>query len=114
MGKIPSLWRVRQMVDWKAIERYGPWRPARPLPILLLILLTTGLYLPSLMLVLQAQGRQTPIPTLAYYYIWFDTNSWRCAKTDYPLLGHYNSDDRAVMRQHVQWAKAAGDRKSVV
>jgi hypothetical protein len=50
----------------------------------------------------------SPVPTLAYYYIWFDTTSWNRAKTDYPLLGRYSSDDRTVMRQHIQWAKAAG------
>lgn len=27
---------------------------------------------------------------------------------DYPALGRYNSDDPAVMRQHIQWAKEAG------
>ena len=50
----------------------------------------------------------SPIPTMAYYYIWFDSSSWNRAKVDYPLLGRYSSDDRAVMLQHVQWAKAAG------
>jgi hypothetical protein len=50
----------------------------------------------------------SPIPTLAYYYIWFDPSSWNRAKLDYPLLGRYSSDDRAVMLQQVQWAKAAG------
>jgi hypothetical protein len=49
-----------------------------------------------------------PIPVLAYYYIWFDPQSWDRAKTDYPLLGRYSSSDIDVMRQHVQWAKAAG------
>ncbi len=49
-----------------------------------------------------------PVPTLAYYYIWFDPSSWDHAKIDYPLLGHYSSDDRSVMLQQVQWAKAAG------
>ena len=49
-----------------------------------------------------------PIPVLAYYYIWFDANSWNRAKIDYPLLGRYSSDDANVMRQHIQWAKAAG------
>ena len=49
-----------------------------------------------------------PIPTLAYYYIWFDSNSWDRAKTDWPTLGRYTSDYRAVMRKHIQWAKAAG------
>ena len=48
------------------------------------------------------------VPVLAYYYIWFDETSWDRAKTDYPLLGRYNSDDAVVMRQHIQWAKDAG------
>ncbi|HUF38709.1 MAG TPA: hypothetical protein VMN57_09310 [Anaerolineales bacterium] len=57
-----------------------------------------------------ARAAQTdqPIPILAYYYIWFEGNSWNRAKTDYPLLGRYSSDDRAVMEQHVRWAKQAG------
>jgi hypothetical protein len=49
-----------------------------------------------------------PIPVLAYYYIWFDTQSWERAKTDYPLLGRYSSSNVDVMRQHIQWAKEAG------
>ncbi len=49
-----------------------------------------------------------PIPTLAYYYIWYDTTSWNRAKMDYPLLGKYSSDDISVMRQQILWAKAAG------
>ena len=48
------------------------------------------------------------IPVLAYYYIWFDSQSWDRAKTDYPLLGRYSSDDPDVMRQHIEWAKSAG------
>lgn len=49
-----------------------------------------------------------PVPVLAYYYIWFDTQSWDRAKIDYPLLGRYSSSNIDVMRQHIQWAKAAG------
>ncbi|HJR79381.1 MAG TPA: endo-1,3-alpha-glucanase family glycosylhydrolase [Anaerolineales bacterium] len=49
-----------------------------------------------------------PIPVLAYYYIWFDTQSWERAKTDYPILGRYSSSNVDVMRQHVKWAKEAG------
>lgn len=49
-----------------------------------------------------------PIPILSYYYIWFDTQSWDRAKTDYPLLGRYSSSNVDVMRQHIQWAKGAG------
>src|SRR5688572_28749821 len=48
------------------------------------------------------------VPVLAYYYIWFDTQSWNRAKTDYPLIGRYSSDDADVMRQHIKWAKDAG------
>lgn len=51
---------------------------------------------------------QEPVPLLAYYYIWFDEQSWDRAKTDYPLLGRYSSDDTEVMRQHVAWAQQAG------
>jgi hypothetical protein len=55
-----------------------------------------------------------PIPVFAYYYIWFDPTSWDKNKIDYPLLGNYSSDDPAVMRQHVQWAKAAGIQAFIV
>ena len=48
------------------------------------------------------------VPVLAYYYIWFEPDSWDRAKIDYPLLGRYSSDDADVMRQHVRWAKESG------
>jgi len=54
------------------------------------------------------QVKSNPVPVLAYYYIWFDTTSWDRAKTDFPLLGHYSSDNADVMRQHIKWAKSAG------
>jgi Glycosyl hydrolase family 71 len=50
----------------------------------------------------------SPVPVLAYYYIWFNHASWNRAKTDYPAVGRYSSDDATVMRTHVRWAKAAG------
>jgi hypothetical protein len=49
-----------------------------------------------------------PIPVFAYYYIWFDPQSWDRAKKDYPTLGRYSSDDPTVMKQHIEWAKNAG------
>lgn len=49
-----------------------------------------------------------PVPVLAYYYIWFNPTSWNRAKIDYPLLGHYSSDDVEIMRRHVRMAKTAG------
>ncbi len=45
---------------------------------------------------------------MAYYYIWFNAQSWTNNKRDWPILGRYNSDDRKVMEQHVRWAQAAG------
>lgn len=47
-------------------------------------------------------------PTFAYYYIWFHPSSWLRAKTDYPLLGRYSSDDRVAMSRHIDMAKQAG------
>jgi hypothetical protein len=74
-----------------------------------------GIILIGLVTAIPARAKQpvsstgdNPVPVFAYYYIWFDSNSWNRAKVDYPLLGHYTSDDRAVMRQHIEWAKAAG------
>jgi hypothetical protein len=55
-----------------------------------------------------ATAQTAPDPLFAYYYIWFNPSSWNRAKTDHPLLGRYSSDDRAVMRKHVEWAKRAG------
>ena len=49
-----------------------------------------------------------PVPTWAYYYIWFDVSSWNRAKVDYPLLGRYSSDETSVMRTHIRLAKQAG------
>ncbi|SCL19410.1 endo-1,3-alpha-glucanase family glycosylhydrolase [Micromonospora inyonensis] len=53
-------------------------------------------------------GESAPVPVLAYYYIWFNPSSWNRAKTDYPLLGRYSSDDTEILRRHVRMAKAAG------
>ena len=75
-----------------------PWAAAAALACLLFLLLAGA----------ERARAAEPTPTLAYYYIWFDPSSWSRAKTDYPLLGHYSSDERAVMRQHVVWAKEAG------
>jgi hypothetical protein len=55
-----------------------------------------------------AANRDGQVPLFAYYYIWFQPSSWERAKTDYPLLGRYSSDERAVMREHIRAAKAAG------
>ncbi len=61
----------------------------------------------------QAAGL-SPIPMLAYYYIWFDPTSWDRAKQDYPLLGRYSSGDVDVIRQHIRWAKSAGLKGFIV
>jgi hypothetical protein len=48
------------------------------------------------------------MPVMAYYYIWYEPQSWNRAKIDYPLLGRYSSDDHGVMRKHIEWAKSVG------
>ncbi|MBY8870450.1 hypothetical protein K7640_01165 [Micromonospora sp. PLK6-60] len=55
-----------------------------------------------------APSAAAPVPLFAFYYIWFNPTSWHRAKTDYPLLGRYSSDDTEIMRRHVRMAKAAG------
>ncbi len=53
-------------------------------------------------------GASADVPTLAYYYIWFEPRSWRRAKIDLPQLGTYGSAEPDVIGQHIAWAQAAG------
>lgn len=48
------------------------------------------------------------IPVFAYFYQWFSTSSWRRAKHDFPLAGHYSSDDPHVLRDQIVQAQSAG------
>ena len=73
----------------------------------LLVLVVAGASLACCATAAASAGAE-PSPVYAYYYIWFDPSSWNRAKTDYPALGRYSSDERLVMRQHIRWAKAAG------
>jgi hypothetical protein len=44
----------------------------------------------------------------AYYYPWYWKSRWtEQPVTDTPKLEHYSSDDKAVVRQHIQWARQA-------
>jgi hypothetical protein len=54
------------------------------------------------------KGTSSDTPVFAYYYIWFNPTSWQRAKTDYPAIGRYSSDERDVMRKHIRWAKQSG------
>jgi hypothetical protein len=78
-------------------------RRARATTAALVLLMAASVGFPS-----AAEAADRPDPLFAYYYIWFNGTSWDRAKKDYPLLGRYSSDDRGVMRRHVQWAKQAG------
>lgn len=55
-----------------------------------------------------ADATPRPTPVFAYYYIWFTATSWNRAKTDFPLLGRYASDERSVMERQIAWARQAG------
>ncbi|MCX6031135.1 MAG: endo-1,3-alpha-glucanase family glycosylhydrolase [Chloroflexi bacterium] len=45
---------------------------------------------------------------LAFYYTWFDENSWGAGKVPDQPLAPYVSRDRGVMVRHIEQAKAAG------
>jgi hypothetical protein len=45
---------------------------------------------------------------LAFYYTWFDQNTWKSGKVPDVPLAPYNSDDRAVMARHIDQAQGAG------
>jgi hypothetical protein len=55
-----------------------------------------------------------PIPAFAYYYIWYQQDSWDRAKTTYPAFGRYSSSDAKVMRRQVALAKKAGIQGFIV
>jgi hypothetical protein len=47
-------------------------------------------------------------PVLAHFYIWFTSSSWYRAKTDFPAIGRYSSNENSVMRTQVEQAREAG------
>jgi hypothetical protein len=58
-----------------------------------------------------ATSRTSPSPSppvLAHFYIWFTPSSWNRAKTDYPAVGRYSSDEVSVMQEQVSEARTAG------
>lgn len=72
-----------------------------------------SLFLLSLALVPATPGSATQVEpgdplVLAHFYIWFEPSSWNRAKSDYPLIRRYSSDEESVMREQVQLAKGAG------
>jgi hypothetical protein len=81
---------------------------AAGLTTILSILLLLAAVIPARAANIATPTSSNPIPTLAYFYIWYDTSSWSRAKIDYPLLGRYSSDDSSVMLQQILQAKAAG------
>ena len=89
---------------WKAATRVSMWWSRSLCFILSMLIVASCAPAPASI----TTATPDPIPVFAYYYIWFDTNSWNRAKTDYPQLGRYTSDDANVMRQHIEWAKSAG------
>jgi hypothetical protein len=57
---------------------------------------------------LPARSAPQPIPTFAYYYIWYQHSSWDRAKRTYPAFGRYSSGDPKVIKRQIQLAKKAG------
>ena len=55
-----------------------------------------------------AVARTGHVPVYAYFYQWFERSSWERAKQDFPLVGHYSSDDPHVLRTQIAQARWAG------
>jgi hypothetical protein len=53
-------------------------------------------------------GQLDRTPVLAHFYMWFSASSWSRAKTDFPAVGRYSSDQISVVRRQVAQARAAG------
>jgi hypothetical protein len=87
--------------------RSGRWVAGCALPAVALLLFVL-LFGPATSQPRAAAAQEGDVPVFAYYYIWFNPTSWQRAKIDYPLLGRYSSDEREVMRQHIEWAKQVG------
>jgi Glycosyl hydrolase family 99 len=42
----------------------------------------------------------------SYYYTWYNQDKWKNeATTSKPLLDYYNSEDKKIIKKHVEWAK---------
>ncbi len=68
----------------------------------LLLLLFAGLVTPP------AISAQEPAPVLAFYYAWFDQNTWTSGQSADLPAQHYSSADRATIERHVAQAQSAG------
>jgi hypothetical protein len=74
--------------------------------IVVLCLLSVGLCFPGPRIAQLAQSPDRLV--LAFYYNWFDENSWLAGKTPDRPLTSYVSRDRAAMARQIEQAKAAG------
>lgn len=66
--------------------------------------------LPAVLFLLLAPPVAPPPKVLigAHYYPWYDAERWAREPTaDVPALGRYRSADRAVVAEHVRWARRA-------
>ncbi len=68
-------------------------------PLLILCLLGTGFPAPGC-----AQNERL---VLAFYYAWYDQNTWQKPLPDQPVQPYISADSAAIER-HVSWAKGAG------
>ncbi|MBI4492874.1 MAG: hypothetical protein HY690_08795 [Chloroflexi bacterium] len=55
-----------------------------------------------------AQAADPDHPILAFYYTWYDPSSFGSRTAFQPAVDRYNSDDPALIEQHVRQARAAG------
>lgn len=80
------------------------WRLIVTLILLALLLLFSSLAYPN---TASAQSASDPL-VLAFYYPWYDQNTWTSGLAPDLPAEPYNSSDRAVMARQIDQAKAAG------
>ncbi len=90
------------------MRRPGRWRRHAVGRGLLLLVAAAVLAVLPVRVAAPAAAADTDVPVLAYFYQWFSGPSWERAKSDYPLVGRYSSDDAYVLRSQVQLARSAG------
>ncbi len=95
--------------DWPEPALQLGWRIVLTLLLLLLVAVFSILLQPAraAKAASPAQGVSDPL-VLAFYYSWFDDNTWNSGQLSDLPAERYVSADRAAMGRHIDQAKAAG------
>ena len=95
--------------DWQDNRLHLGWRIALTLLLLILVAIFSILLQPArtASAASPAQAVSDPL-VLAFYYTWYDDNTWNSGQLSDLPAERYVSADRGVMGRHIDQAKAAG------